>query len=160
MPKIARITEMAINLPHLIQSLIGSHDNYHMNNIVEKPNVTEKVRQLFQRVEMQDSICLDFVRNLVTTYGSATALLLQENSSDRKLITDAAEAIERNLMRAFGVRKTELIFELLASIVRRLRSLHIGAHSMADSSQKVNHSDLLFELITLTNIGNRTLLCE
>lgn len=130
---------MANSLPRLIRFLVASFNSYQIDNMINEPHVTEKARQLFQRVKMQDTFCRDLVRNLVTTYGDSKALTLLKDSSDGKLLSDAAEIIMQKLTRTMGMRKTEFVFEILASIDKRLRALHNGVESIAETFQKVNY---------------------
>ncbi|MCJ1265927.1 hypothetical protein MMC22_005809 [Lobaria immixta] len=123
---------VAASLPRLIQFLAVSFDSHHIDNMINEPNVTEKIRQLFQRVKWEDIACRDSVRNLITTYGDATALTLLKVSCDSKFFDDAIIAIEDKLTKALGMRKTKFLFEILASMEKCLRYLH----NIADKSQR------------------------
>ena len=134
----------AAGFPRLIQFLAVSFDSHHIDDMINEPNVTEKIRQLFQRVKMQDTVCRDFVRNLITTYGDATALILLKVSSDSKLFDDAVIAIEDKLTKALGMRKKIFVFEILASMEKRLRYLH----NIADRSQRVGYIQFLLNYLS------------
>lgn len=146
--------DLWIALPRLIQLLVAPIDSFQITDWTKEPSVTEKARQLHQRVEMHNIVCLDLLRNLVTTYSNV------EDLNDGELLHAATELITEKLIRDLGMRKTKFVFEIFASILNRLWSLHNSAESIGRSFKKVNHFRSLFDLITLANLGGRTLLYE
>lgn len=143
MARIANETGMDFIFPRLIRDYVASIDTHHIFTMIEAPNLPEIVSLQFQRVNMQNSIFRDSMQNLVTTYGDARVLSLLKDSSDGMALSSAAEVVMEKLVRTLGMGKTKLVFEKLASIDSRLRSLHSKATPLVRTSlvtsELVNH---------------------
>lgn len=104
-------------------------------------DVPEKTRQLLQRVKVQVIICEDVVRYLFMTYGDATASVAPKDPGHNN-ISNAAEVVVRNLMRALGENKALFVLEMIGSIRGRLEYLYDRAGYIGTSLQKVNFSEI------------------
>lgn len=161
--KLARKSEMDVILPTIIHFFNTSSDQDYRYHTTEDSRLTERVRQLFQRLQLQTSTFRESGRKIVTRHGDATTFILLKSSSSSErrlpdqLLSDVCELITRNLTRALGIPRTEILFKTLASIDNRLHSLADDAKSIVEIFQKVNYTEFLIELILLTNIDGRTI---